>query len=73
MEPTVPDGALVYYLPKDKCKVQQIQKSDIYVFMNDNELTLKRFQTRLATHNEMSDNADYLYKFITLSKLVAAS
>lgn len=61
MEPEIEDGAVIVGLKFENFRVQQPKKGLIYVFSLGGELTLKRYNTRSATAEEIAREEDYIY------------
>lgn len=60
MAPKYPDGSIVILRQKDTLNNPQLRKGDIYLFVVAGEKTLKRYNTRLATHEEIESGVSYV-------------
>lgn len=59
MQPTITDGAHALMLSRDHLDNPHCKKGCIYSFVVNGELTLKEFQTRLATAEEIEEGLSY--------------
>lgn len=59
MSPLIPDGKVVILREKSSLKKPLLKKGEIYLFVIKGERTLKRYNTRPATTQEIADEISY--------------